>query len=251
MSQSKACCTVPPATATNYTPKGTYTTLPPSSHSLKTYVTGPEDAPTALLIIYDIFGFYPQTLQGADILASADPSHPRRVFMPDWFEGAPCPLEWYPPDTADKKEKVGKWFKEKAGFETHLPRIAEVVKELKRSTGIKDWGLVGYCWGGKVAGLLSGAESEFKATAVCHPAFVDPADGEKIARPFLMVPSGDEDEGDVGKWEEKVKGVKKVVWFKGQVHGFMAARGDLEDENVRKAYEEGYGLVLDHFKEHL
>lgn len=58
-------------------------------------VTGPADAEHAIIIVYDIFGYFEQTLQGADILAYGDDAHKYRVYMPDWFKGQPCPIEWY------------------------------------------------------------------------------------------------------------------------------------------------------------
>lgn len=58
-------------------------------------VTGPSDATKGVLIIFDIFGYYPQTLQGADILSSSDAKQKYQVFMPDWFKGEPCPIEMY------------------------------------------------------------------------------------------------------------------------------------------------------------
>lgn len=59
-----------------------------------TDVTGPSDATKAIVVIYDIFGFFEQTLQGADILAHSDDSQKYKVYMPDWFKGEPCPIEW-------------------------------------------------------------------------------------------------------------------------------------------------------------
>lgn len=76
--QSKACCTIPPVVSEGYKPKGEYITI----NGLKTYATGPSSAKSALLVIYDIFGFFPQTLQGADILAHSDKEHQYQVFMP-------------------------------------------------------------------------------------------------------------------------------------------------------------------------
>lgn len=102
---------------------------------MKTYATGPSDAKSALLvspytrchlpnkenavrgealtvvdqIIYDIFGFFPQTLQGADILAHGDKEHHYQVFMPDFFDGKPADISWYPPDTKEKGEKLGQY----------------------------------------------------------------------------------------------------------------------------------------------
>lgn len=84
--QSKACCTVPPVVSEGYKEKGEWITI----NGMKTYATGPKDAKSALLVVYDIFGFFPQTLQGADILAHSDKDHQYQVFMPGEF---PLP-EW-------------------------------------------------------------------------------------------------------------------------------------------------------------
>lgn len=76
--QSKACCTVPPVVSDGYKEKGEWITI----NGMKTYATGPKEAKSALLVVYDIFGFFPQTLQGADILAHSDKDHQYQVFMP-------------------------------------------------------------------------------------------------------------------------------------------------------------------------
>lgn len=78
MSQSHACCTVPPVVSDGYKEKGEYITI----DGMKTYATGPSHAKSALLVVYDIFGFFPQTLQGADILAHGDKEKQYQVFMP-------------------------------------------------------------------------------------------------------------------------------------------------------------------------
>lgn len=57
---------------------------------MKTYETGSEHPTHAILYIYDIFGLYPQTLRGADILAKSvahKTGNATKVFMPDWFAG--------------------------------------------------------------------------------------------------------------------------------------------------------------------
>lgn len=91
---SAACCSVPPVVSKDYSQKGKYITV----DGLKTYATGPPDAKKAILIIYDIFGYFPQTIQGADILAYGDKENQYQVFMPDFFEGSPADISWYPPD---------------------------------------------------------------------------------------------------------------------------------------------------------
>jgi hypothetical protein len=62
------------------------------------------------LLSYDIFGFFPQTLQGADILAHGDNERQYQVFMPDFFDGEPADISWYPPDNKEKEEKLGNFF---------------------------------------------------------------------------------------------------------------------------------------------
>lgn len=57
-------------------------------------VTGPADATKAIVLIYDIFGYFDQTVQGADVLAYGDDKHKYKVFIPDWFKGQPCPIAW-------------------------------------------------------------------------------------------------------------------------------------------------------------
>ena len=96
---------------------------------------------------------------------------------------------------------------------------------------------------------------------------VDANDAPGIQCPFLMIPSEGEDQGDVEKWEKAVKVKHEVVWYKDQgkhvlhqrwrnaykstVHGFMAARSDLEDEKVAKAYKSAYEKVLTFFHDNL
>lgn len=82
MSQSHACCTVPPVVADGYKEKGSWTEI----DGMKTYATGPSSAKSAILVVYDIFGFFPQTLQGADILATGDKEKQYQVFMPGMYK---------------------------------------------------------------------------------------------------------------------------------------------------------------------
>ncbi|KAF2458357.1 hypothetical protein BDY21DRAFT_342266 [Lineolata rhizophorae] len=245
---SKACCTVPPVVSEGYKEKGEWVTV----DGLKTYATGPASAKKGILVIYDIFGFYPQTLQGADILAHGDSEVPKRVFMPDWFEGKPASLSWFPPQTDDQKSKLGAFFAEVAAPPKHVPRVPIVADELKKlAPDVADWGIVGYCWGAKIVNLSSQAGTPFKAAACCHPAMVDPNDASNITIPIAMLPSKDESKDDIAAWQKGLKQANKVEWFEDQIHGFMAARGDLTDANVKQQYERGYKLLLDWFHEQL
>ncbi|KAI4746452.1 alpha/beta-hydrolase [Aureobasidium sp. EXF-12298] len=246
--QSHACCTVPPVISKGYDAKGTYTTI----DGMKTYTTGPSDAKKAILVIYDIFGFKDQTLQGADILATSDKENQYQVFMPDFFEGKPVDINDYPPDTKEKEERLGKFFQTTGAPPKTVSRIPKVIDEIKsQNKNIASFGIVGFCWGGKIVNLSSQKDTVFKAAAACHPAMVDPNDAAGISIPIAMLPSKDEDKEAVEKWEQGVKTKHLVKWYNDQVHGFMAARADLEDENVKKNYMDAYGVLLNFFHEHM
>jgi len=238
---SAACCSIPPIQAENYDAKGKYETI----NGLKTYVTGPSSAKKALLFIYDIFAYFPQTLQGADILSTSDSHNQYRVFMPDWFEGNPAHISWYPPDTKEKGEQLGAFFQNQGAPPKTAAKVPDMVKAIeKQYPDIESWGIVGFCWGGKIVSLTTSKDSVFKAAAECHPAMVDPSEAESIKIPLCMLASQDEPAEDVEKFKNNLKGEKHVEIFKDQIHGWMGARGDLKDKRCKEEYERGYRTVL-------
>jgi dienelactone hydrolase len=107
-----------------------------------------------------------------------------------------------------------------------------------------------FCWGGKVVSLTSGAGTLYSAGAQSSPAMVDPADAEKITSPSLMLASKDEPAEDVKKWEAALK-VPKHVETVDQIHGYMTARANLEDETNKAEYERGYKTLLEFYAKHL
>lgn len=241
---SAACCNIPPVVSKGYEAKGTYEEL----GGYKSYVTGPSSASKGIIAIYDIFGFFPQTLQGADILSSSHSSDKFKVFIPDWFEGKPCPIEIFPPDTKEKEEQLGNFFKKfpPPGIADKVPAYVKAVAE--KNPEIKTWAILGYCWGGKVTTLVTSSDSNpFKAAAVVHPAMVDHNDAQAIKVPFALLASKDEPADEVKKFEDTLKVTKHVEIFGDQIHGWMAARSDLEDKRVLEEYTRGYETVLDFF----
>jgi dienelactone hydrolase len=80
---------------------------------------------------------------------------------------------------------------------------------------------------------------------------VDPADAVGIKVPLILLASGDESPEDVKKFEANLTGPKYVETFPDQIHGWMAARSDLEDPKVKSEYERGYKTVLEFFRKHL
>ncbi|TGJ80554.1 hypothetical protein E0Z10_g8210 [Xylaria hypoxylon] len=244
---SEACCNIPPIVSKGYEAKGGYEEL----GGYKTYVTGPSDTTKGIVTIYDIFAYYPQTLQGADILALSGAAK-YKVFIPDWFKGVPADLAWFPPDTEEKQGKLGAFFQKNPppGVAAHLPGYVKALSE--KYPEIKEWALLGFCWGGKVVSLgTSSPENPFKVGVEVHPAMVDPKDAENIKVPLALLASKDEDPEDVKKFEANLTSAKYVETFPDQIHGWMAARSDLEDERVKSEYKRGYQAVLKFLSEHL
>lgn len=62
----------------------------------------------------------------------------------------------------------------------------------KKNPQIESWAIVGFCWGGKIAALVSGEGSPFKASGQCHPSLLELGDAEKIRIPHVVLPSMDE-----------------------------------------------------------
>ena len=125
----------------------------------------------------------------------------------------------------EKGKKLGEFFQTTGAPPKTVNRIPKVLKEIEsQNSSIKEWGVVGFCWGGKVVNLSSQQGTPFKAAAACHPAMVDPSDAPGVTIPYAMLPSKDEDKEAVSKWQQGIKTANIVEWFPDQVHGFMAAR---------------------------
>jgi len=244
---SAACCTIPPVSH-EYTGKGKYIDV----LGMNTYSTGPSTSDSAILFVFDIFGHKPQSIQGADILASSG-STKFQVFVPDLFNGKPADLSWYPPDNKEKEEKLGQFFSTTANPADAAKKLPQIVAEINKQTGgtIKNWAVVGFCWGGKIVSLTTGKDTPFKVAAVAHPAMVDPKEAEAITVPFALLPSKDEPKDDVEAFAKNLKVDHIVEYYPDQIHGFMGARADLKDENVKKNYQKGYETVLNWFHKHL
>ncbi|KAK0723811.1 Alpha/Beta hydrolase protein [Apiosordaria backusii] len=242
---NEACCNIPPVVSKGYSPKGTYEEI----DGFKTYVTGPSDATKGILVIYDIFGYFEQTIQGADILATSS-SEKYKVVIPDWFKGEPCPIEWYPPNTEEKQKNLSAFFAKNPPPDV-AAKLPEYVKALKEKTGVKEWAVLGFCFGGKVVSLVTSSDSNpFVVAAECHPAMIDPKEAEGIKIPLILLASKEEPADKVKEFEAKLKVPKHVETFTDQIHGWMAARGDLSDARVREEYIRGYKTVLDFFAKH-
>lgn len=85
----------------------------------------------------------------------------------------------------------------------------------------------------------------------CHPAMVDSEDAKKVTIPMALLASKDEPADEVSKFKSSLKVPNFVETWPTQIHGWMAARGNLADAEVRKEYENGYKSVLSFLHDNL
>ncbi|OTB01639.1 hypothetical protein M426DRAFT_265743 [Hypoxylon sp. CI-4A] len=241
---NEACCNIPPIVSEGYVPKGSYEEL----GGYKTYVSGPASAEKGVIVIYDIFAFFSQTLQGADILATSRENQKYKTFMPDWLKGDTAKAEWFPPDTPERQQALGGFFSKHAPQAVAV-QLPEYVKAAQAANStIKSWGILGFCWGGKVASLVTSSEANpFKIAATCHPSMVDPTEADGIKVPFVLVASNEEPAGKIKEFESKLNVPHHVELFEDQLHGFMTARADLTDPRIKAEYGRAYKTILDFF----
>jgi dienelactone hydrolase len=79
---------------------------------------------------------------------------------------------------------------------------------------------------------------------------VEPEDATKIKIPFIMLASGDEPADKVKEFQKNLTAPHHVETFGDQVHGWMAARGDLKNERIKDEYTRGYKTVVEFFHKH-
>ncbi|KAM0813305.1 putative Dienelactone hydrolase family protein [Seiridium cardinale] len=224
------CAKLPPASS-SYSPKGNWDTVA----GLNTYVTGDSYSTRAVIFIYDIFGPAPQSLQGADRLASS-------------LNGL--------------KAAFAKFRAEQAGIPPNVERLLEVRRlagEKWPSVGEDGWGVFGLCWGGKIGVLVSGKDNEgtdrkFSASGTAHPSRLDAQDAEALTVPYLCLASPGEPADVVAQYKEilsKPGKVGVVKTYDSMFHGWMGGRAKLDDEKNRAEYERGYDQTAEFFGKYL
>jgi len=242
---NKACCSIPPVQS-DYQPKGTFKSV---GSFKKVYVTGPENSDKKIVCVYDIFGFFPQTQQGADLIASTLKA---TVYMPDFFEpDPPFPSENFPPKTDEQKKKLQDFFGGTAEPGKAIKNLTEFGKTL-RDDGAKNVGAYGFCWGGKVTLNAGGQGTPFDGVAIVHPAMLSDEDAQKLTVPLAIFPSNDEpkDEyekilGTIGEKPFRAKNDSK--YYDNMFHGWAAARADLKNAENKKEFEDVYNRLVNFF----
>ncbi|KAI0076229.1 hypothetical protein K474DRAFT_1691426 [Panus rudis PR-1116 ss-1] len=241
-----ACCSIPPVKS-DYVPKGTFKSYGGFN---KVYVTGPQTlGDTAIVCVYDIFGFKPQTQQGADIIAD---NLKVQVLMPDFFEnGEAWPVDKFPPKTDEEKQKLQQFFGGIASPPDNKNKLINFGKALKND-GAKFIGVYGFCWGGKVVMLAGGEDgTPFDAVSIVHPAMLSAGDAENLKVPLGLYPSNDEPKEEYEKIVDVLKKkpfADKSDWkWYDSFHGFAAARANLDDSDNKAKYEDLYCTLINFF----
>jgi len=240
-----ACRTIPAVVVDEYKEKGAWVTL----GDYKTYITGNTDATTAILYVYDAFGYTSQTLQGADILAAGTGA---LVVMPDFMHGGYLDLSVIPPDTPEKKAALEAFATGAGEIPSKIASITSFAENIPTFyPSVKKQGTIGFCWGGKIVALTSGKGTPFAGSVQCHPGRMTREDVEKIAIPHLVLASKDEDATIVGEYKEVLEarkdGKSEVETYAEMHHGWMGGRARLQEEHFKNEYLRGYTKCAEWF----
>lgn len=160
----------------------------------------------------------------------------------------------YPPVTDEHTKLLYGWFSTRTP-EKYVPNVPKILESIEAMYGKKNWAGLGFCWGGKLISLLSSSPNvPFKVAAQCHPGLIATSDAQQISIPMMILASNEENEEEVRDYEKGLTkegggkgGEKYVETFENMIHGWMSARGDLDNEEVRKDWVRGYTLVGEWF----
>ncbi|KAJ9182032.1 hypothetical protein P3X46_006067 [Hevea brasiliensis] len=211
---------------------------------LNSYVTGPSDSKSAILLVSDVFGYEAPNLRKlADKIAAAG----FYVVVPDFFNGDP-----YSPDNAERTIQV--WLKDH-GPDKGLEDAKPVVQAIK-SKGVSAIGAAGFCWGAKVVVQL--AKHEFiQAAVLLHPSLVTVDDIKAVEVPIAILGAEIDQTSPpalVKKFEEVLTAKSEVDChvkiFPNVAHGWTV-RYDVEDETAVKSAAEAHGNLLEWFTKHV
>ena len=216
------------------------------------YVTG--SGPRGIVFIPDIFGNHPNAFQFADHLGEAGFT----VVMPDFFGADAWPLAEFPPkDGFRESEQWQRHMQHAMQFSDHLKVVERTINFLKR-LGVARIGVLGLCWGGKLALLTSGS-ALVSACAVAHPSRVVAEDGAAATGPVCCLLSKDEAPMlDVKEALDAKPFASQNIFvrFDDLYHGFLGARGPLEkafcfdiDDAVAKRVNEAAAIIVKFFSD--
>ena len=161
-------------------------------------VTGNPNATRGIFLCYDVFGIFVQSIKGADILASdyeqlPDGAGDFKVFMHDFWGDHPQDLANFPPKTPKQQKAIMDFMYGPAVPAKTVPLIEPLLQAFQKDNPqITSWSILGFCWGVKIATLVTTAGTKFKAAAGGHPSLMDVEDAKHVVVPMCVLPSQDE-----------------------------------------------------------
>jgi dienelactone hydrolase len=175
--------------------------------------TGP-----AVLLIPDIFGYHPRTVELADLIAKRGYT----VYYFDYFAGKQKHWNLGEPIVPDSPA-----WQAFLGYITGSDVQKQIVASCAYVTAMNDGAApccVGLCWGANRAALLA-KDGLVSCAVMAHPSFVNVEAAEATEVPWLLAPSEDDGEMlDVKKALEERAMLGGYLFAKGSVHGYAAAR---------------------------
>ncbi|KAK6357690.1 hypothetical protein TWF718_001998 [Orbilia javanica] len=246
---SQACLCTPSILLEGYAVKGAFHE---NIGELRLYVTGPSTAKSAIVFIYDAYGYSDQILLAADFLSELSGA---LIIVPDVLSDAAIPPKYESVDKVPEEEKqalLGKFMGKINGFQDFPGQILSSTEEWRASwPSIEKWGIFGLCFGGKVVALMSRKDTPYLVSGQAHPSFIADEDPKLITIPHICLASKDEDPEKIANYKTALGERGYVDTFPENIHGWMGTKADLVDSQKRESFDKGYHQVSDFFRKYL
>ncbi|KAF9428654.1 hypothetical protein BGZ94_001575 [Podila epigama] len=239
-----ACCNTP-ATEAKWENMGQHRPLSTkiAGEERTTYRTGPKDSKRGLVIVYDIFGYHPTTLQFFDRVALSHGGF--QVSAPKFFPNGGIPDD-------QMGERLMPWIYANGDYKkNYIGDIIRAAVEDLRADGCTTFSIFGQCWGALMSAMAISEEGHpFLSAGGVHPSMLNLETMKDVKAPFIFLPS--KDEADMLPLVEFIdaKGFSSKCFhkrFDNMHHGWTGGRGDWTVIEQRKAGLEAVDLLGAYF----
>ena len=216
-------------------------------NSMDCYLVG--SGSHTVVLIYDIFGFHSNNFELADSISQ---TQGWTVVIPDLFRGSPWHAVNFPPRGQDQASMFSRFLTSQADCGQRALDVKAVIDHFK-SPVRQTFTILAFCWGCKVAALVNDYPG-VKSIAGAHPSFLTGSDGFVVNVPTLWLPTADDDISDYINGFTTAKRDRFVTIsgdFTDLYHGFMAARGDWMNENLRDRVSAATRVIVSFIKTNL
>lgn len=215
--------------------------------NLSIYETDDRSPRRLLIAVYDIFGDTANTRLFADKLAE---DYGFRVIVPDFYRSEPWNHTLWPPvpeDYAAWQERVANW-------DTIVQFDVQNILDFYWTTyGVKEVGIFGFCWGGKISTLAASQMPRIMAAGLVHPSSVTNDMAEDVHAPMYLFPCLDDP--DMLPFYEVLKrkfgdnsGHRR---YDDMCHGFATSMGNFSNPLVFQRVEQTIDILGNFFTRNL